>query len=78
MKLTVHYKHQIHVVPCGNGNNSVKWLKEETVRRATKNQAEDNNEEEVVKVDSLEVNVREYIILCKIFLKFLLKSFSHI
>ena len=66
MKLTVHYKHQIHVVPCGNGNNPVKWLKEETVRRATKNQADSlaDDEEEILKVNLLEVNVREYIIRC--------------
>ena len=57
MKLTVHYKHQIHVVPCGNGNNPVKWLKEETVRRATKKQVNGStsDEEEIINVDSLEV-----------------------
>ena len=64
MKLTVHYKHQIHVVPCGNGNNPVKWLKEETVRRATKKQVNGStsDEEEVTNVDSLEVGDNECLL----------------
>lgn len=57
MKLTVHYKHQIHVVPCGNGNNPIKWLKEETVRRTVKKQVNEStsDEEEIMNINFLEV-----------------------
>ena len=36
MKLTIHFKGQIYVVPCGSGDKSIQWLKEETVRRSEK------------------------------------------
>ena len=60
MKLTVHYKHQIHMVPCGNGNNPIKWLKEETIRRCKKTGLltdEDDTSDKYV--DSLEVRLKQ-------------------
>jgi len=54
MKLTVHYKGQIYVVPCGSGNKSIQWLKEETVRRSEKLNGTANST-----TDSLEARLQQ-------------------
>ncbi|XP_066935893.1 histidine ammonia-lyase-like [Clytia hemisphaerica] len=55
MKLTVHYKGQIYVVPCGNGNDTIKWLKEEAVKRSKKL----NSTLEHSSLDTLEARLQE-------------------
>lgn len=36
MKLTVHHKGQVYIIPCGKGDKNVKWLIDETVKRSQK------------------------------------------
>lgn len=34
MKLSVHHKGNVYIIPCGQGEKTIRWLLEETIKRS--------------------------------------------